>query len=201
MQEADDVSVFTYGTLPLHESKGNNKAVTELPYYSCRYQDGNLKLRLQAEFSTQQRQGNILHQILQFMQTLDDADKAIDKVERMGMLTPNQKPWAKQEIAKIMQHEQVRTWFDGTYPTIWNERTIIAQSRGGSHGALYRPDRLLVKDKTLVVVDYKFGEPRASYQKQIAQYMNLLKQMGRWDEIKGYLYYHKTGTIVPVQSK
>ena len=201
MQEADDVSVFTYGTLPLHESKGSNKAVTELPYYSCRYQDGNLKLRLQAEFSTQQRQGNILHQILQFMQTLDDADKAIDKVERMGMLTPNQKPWAKQEIAKIMQHEQVRTWFDGTYPTIWNERTIIAQSRGGSHGALYRPDRLLVKDKTLVVVDYKFGEPRASYQKQIAQYMNLLKQMGRWDEITGYLYYHKTGTIVPVQSK
>lgn len=200
MQETELVRVFTYGELPQRKNTANTatSSVTTLPYYSHRYQDGNLKLRLQAEFSEQQRQGNILHQILQFMQTIDDTDRAIDKVERLGMLLPNQKAWAKAEIAKIMQHVQVRKWFDGSYPTVWNERTIVTQLSDGKHGALYRPDRLLVDGNSIVVVDYKFGEQRETYQKQISGYMQLLKQMGRWEHISGYLYYHKTATVVAV---
>ena len=208
----DDMQLFTIGSLPEKvseeekEKEAASKAekndeevaiIAELPYSSHPYQDNNLRLRLQADFSQQQRDGNTLHHILQYMQTSADAEKAIDKVIRQGMMMEQQREWARQEIAKVLQHPQVKTWFDGSYPTVWNERTIIAQ-QADNHSALYRPDRLLVKDNSIVVVDYKFGEVKKSYNRQIARYMRMLQEMNKWQEVKGYLYYHKTGEVVSV---
>ena len=42
-----------------------------------------------------------------------------------------------------------------------------------------------------VVVDFKFGEPRQKYHRQVEEYMNLLKSMPGHEQsvITGYLWY------------
>jgi ATP-dependent exoDNAse (exonuclease V) beta subunit len=154
------------------------------------------------ETTKQQHEGNTLHQILQFMVTSADAEKAIAKATRLGMLTTDEVPWAQEQIAKLLAHPGTKTWFDGTYPTVWNERSILTNpythDTDENETGKYRPDRLLVKDQHIVVVDYKFGKESNKYIAQMQRYMESLRDMGKWDKIEGFLYYHESGSILPV---
>lgn len=199
--EEQQVETMTVGALPVKPMSSEEKESNDqsLPYYSKSYQNSSLRLRLKAQSSEQQRLGNTLHQLLQFIQTPDDVEKAIAKTIRMGMLLPNQAAWARAEINKVLAHPQAKTWFDGSYNAVWNERSIITHAHGKrKSNAMYRPDRLLVKDDAIVVVDYKFGDEHDAYQRQIKNYMHLLNDMDRWSKIEGYLYYHKTGKVESV---
>lgn len=51
-----------------------------------------------------------------------------------------------------------------------------------------RPDRVMIKDGKVVVVDFKFGKKKDVYRKQVEEYMQLLGAMG-YTDIKGYLWY------------
>ena len=51
-----------------------------------------------------------------------------------------------------------------------------------------RPDRVMMKDGQVVVVDFKFGKPQPSYNNQIKEYMMLLREMG-YTNVRGYLWY------------
>jgi ATP-dependent exoDNAse (exonuclease V) beta subunit len=114
----------------------------------------------------------------------------------MGMILPEKVGDARKDLLEILSHPQAKTWFDGSYSAVWNERSIITHTKKkNKQNAMYRPDRLLVKGDTIVVVDYKFGDEHDSYQRQIKNYMQLLADMGRWNNIEGYLYYHKTRKV------
>lgn len=51
-----------------------------------------------------------------------------------------------------------------------------------------RPDRVMMKDDQVVVVDFKFGKENPKYNKQVKGYMQLLTKMG-YKNITGYLWY------------
>jgi len=51
-----------------------------------------------------------------------------------------------------------------------------------------RPDRVMMKDRQVVVVDFKFGKPKDGYRQQVREYMDLLSAMG-YEQISGYLWY------------
>ena len=194
------VETMTVGALPdkpQGKKEEEKKSDTiSLPYYSKSFQDKSLRLRLKAKSSEQQRWGSTLHQLLQFIVTADDLEKALAKTIRMGMILPEKVDDARKELLEILSHPQAKTWFDGSYSAVWNERSIITHTKKKSkQNAMYRPDRLLVKGDTIVVVDYKFGDEHDSYQRQIKNYMQLLADIGRWNNIEGYLYYHKTGKV------
>lgn len=205
--EQDVATVLTIGSMPSKPSKQDEdskdeeqkSAAVAIPYYSKKYKNNRLNLRLKSQNSEAQRDGNILHQLLQFIQTPNDLEKAIAKTVRMGMLLSDRIPWARKEMEYLLVKSPAKIWFDGSYESIWNERSIMTPAnQRRHHNAIYRPDRLLVKDDTITVVDYKFGDPHDSYQRQIKNYMHLLKDMGKWKKIEGYLYYHKTATVTSV---
>jgi CRISPR/Cas system-associated exonuclease Cas4 (RecB family) len=166
---------------------------TTLPYFSHTFTQYNT-----SETSENQRIGNVLHQILQYIVQATDLDKAIEKACRMGIILPNEKSWAQAEMTKLLSHPGTKTWFDGTYPTVWNERSIITSYTQQNQTGKYRPDRLLVKDNQIVVVDYKFGKENNNHHTQMHRYMQSLCDMNQWKYIKGYLYYHQDGSIKEV---
>ena len=51
-----------------------------------------------------------------------------------------------------------------------------------------RPDRVMMKDGEVIVVDFKFGKKRKAYNTQVKEYMDLLSDMG-YENIRGYLWY------------
>ena len=56
-----------------------------------------------------------------------------------------------------------------------NECAIIYQEKGVLQTR--RPDRVMMKDGEVIVVDFKFGKKRKAYNKQVKEYMDLLWDM------------------------
>ena len=55
-------------------------------------------------------------------------------------------------------------------------------------GKTYIPDRLLINDNEVIIVDYKTGESDNSHNLQILTYSNALSLMG-YKNISNYLIY------------
>ena len=79
----------------------------------------------------------------------------------------------------------VKEWFSGNWE-LYNECAIIYTE--GGELQTRRPDRVMMKNGEVVVVDFKFGKEKASYHKQVRDYMSLLASMG-YTHIRGYLWY------------
>ena len=70
---------------------------------------------------------------------------------------------------------------------MYNECSIIYASQEGSLQTR-RPDRVMMKDGRVIVVDFKFGKKKKAYRLQVKEYMDLLAQMG-YAHVEGYLWY------------
>ena len=194
--ENDMLTEYAFGQLEYFPPKAEDEGAKpcECGYSSVDYNDreSKVKLRLQTESSLRQREGNVLHGILQYIKTKEDAPKAIDRAVRMGLISTKEVDFVKAELNEIFNNPDTATWFDGTFQKVWNERTIIANE-------LYRPDRIMEKDGELLVVDYKFGEENKKYDAQLKNYIALLKSMNKWSEVRGCLYYHHKRAIKNVR--
>ena len=61
---------------------------------------------------------------------------------------------------------------------------------------MYRPDRILLKNNTATVIDYKFGEEEhTAHHRQLQRYAELLRRMD-YTEINSYLYYVSLGKLI-----
>jgi len=84
-------------------------------------------------------------------------------------------------------------WFDDCPPgTAFNETEII-----DTDGSVFRPDRVIIRDGAVTVIDYKFGAPRPSYLAQARRYAGLYRAMG-YENVKAYLWYVYEDRIVEV---
>ena len=186
---------YSFGKLepPRREEKEEESGKTEsceCGYPSIDYNNvaSKVNLRFQTESSLRQHQGNVLHGILQFVKTKEDAPRAINRAVRMGLISSKEVDFVKAELAEIVNNPLASEWYDGTYPVVWNERTIISENN-------YRPDRIMEKDGELLVVDYKFGEKNNKYYAQLRNYIKLLKEMNKWSNVRGCLYFHETKSL------
>ena len=85
----------------------------------------------------------------------------------------------------------MRPWFED-YTRLMNERPLTAPE------GLRRPDRVVeMPSGDVIVVDYKFGQPRKKYRDQVRSYMALLQQCG-YTRLRGFLFHPLTGELIPV---
>ena len=75
-----------------------------------------------------------------------------------------------------------------------NENDIIVPNGQTSR----RPDRVMVDNEKVIVVDYKFAKKSELHTKQVKDYMNLLAMMG-YNNIKGYVWYVDRNEIEEVK--
>lgn len=196
-ENKEDITIYSFGELlkrgddeelKKKEEEQEKEKVTlcDCGYPSVDYKGpmSKVNLKFQTEDSLNQHEGNVLHGILQNIRIAKDAPKAIERAIRMGVITMKEGERINTELNEIFDDDQTKSWFDGTYTKVWNERTIISNE-------LFRPDRIMEKDGELLVVDYKFGAERDVYKKQLSKYIELLENMNKWNSIKGCLYYHK----------
>lgn len=128
--------------------------------------------------------GIILHEIMSEIKVKEDIPGAVRKAVAAGKISQDSF-WEKcemisQKIASVAEYH----WFDNSYE-LMTEVSIITPK-----GKNYRPDRVMTKGKSAVILDYKFGDTKDSdYHLQVRNYMNLLVEMG-YTDIKGYLWYN-----------
>ena len=141
--------------------------------------------------------GRLLHTLFSAIETEKDIDNAIDQLIFEGIIG---KPETEDEIRELTRHAfsipQVQDWYSGDWQ-LFNECDIIWQEKGELRTR--RPDRVMMRDNEIVVVDFKFGKQNKKYNKQVQGYMQLLTRMGYPKEnIKGYLWYVEEDLIEKV---
>ena len=132
------------------------------------------------------RQGQVMHNLFSMIQTPKDLPSAIARLRMEGIIESD--AHEKQVIKLVnwaLNHPKVKEWFSGDW-TLYNECAILYRENGELQTR--RPDRVMMKDGQVIVVDFKFGKPYSEYNEQVREYMNLLHDMG-YTQVSGYLWY------------
>lgn len=132
--------------------------------------------------------GRLLHTLFSVIRTEADVDEAVSRLVFEGVIGSREvEDEIRQLTRKAFALTQVKEWYDGSW-RLFSECDIIWSENGKLRNR--RPDRVMMRDGKIVVVDFKFGKPNRKYNLQVQEYMQLLQQMGYEPKhIQGYLWY------------
>lgn len=132
------------------------------------------------------KQGQLLHYLFSAIRTREDIPSAIERLRFEGVIeSTGQEAQIRKLTEWALSHPLVKEWYSGNWE-LYNECAILYKKNGELQTR--RPDRVMVKDGEVVVVDFKFGKKHPDYHRQVAEYMELLATMG-YKQIRGYLWY------------
>jgi ATP-dependent exoDNAse (exonuclease V) beta subunit len=152
-----------------------------------------MKLRLRGRdflaVDARRMRGNLMHEILSGIITLDNISPAVERYRLQGIIGGPEARQIAAELEARLSSPQVAQWFNGSMK-VKTEVEILAQA-----GEQYRPDRVMTSNGRVIIVDYKFGEQQTpSHRAQVRKYMDLVRQMGR-DNVEGYLWYVESDSL------
>lgn len=134
--------------------------------------------------------GVVLHDVLSRMKVAGDLSEAVRVSVMSGELTQEEAMEVEALLAERLAQMEDRGWFTNDGAEILNETSLI-----DSDGEMYRPDRVVIRDGEVVIIDYKFGEHDRRYERQLKKYADIWRRMG-YDEVSAYLWYVHSGEIV-----
>lgn len=158
--------------------------------------DSRLKLLLNNKYfftdSGKRDYGTLMHEIVSRVQTIDDIALALQDYYISGEITAEQRDELSDVLQEYLSNELVAEWYSGKYRVL-NEVQILLPK-----GTFVRPDRVMIRGKEVVVIDYKFGEKEnKKYIRQVKFYADQIRKMGYVD-VKAYICYIKLGKVVEV---
>lgn len=139
--------------------------------------------------------GKLYHYLFSAIRTANDVKAAVNDLVHEGLLSINEVEETLTYARKALLQPQAADWFSDRYK-LFNECSILTHDDQG-HTVLKRPDRVMLAPDQLTVVDFKFGQAAASHRRQVAEYMQLLTQMG-YPNVQGYLWYVDEAKVVAV---
>jgi len=190
-----DPTTYTY---PESKTDDSNEKLENYPSVSTanrlqiRHQSLNYWLESQNLTDSRLNYGIIMHDILRNITRKSDQSKAIHEMISEGRINENESKTIIREMEKFWALPETSDWFADDVRVL-NEATILTPT-----GDLYRPDRVVFRNKQAIVVDYKFGDKENdSYLQQVKQYMELITGMGY--EVSGYVCYVSLEKVVGVK--
>ena len=136
--------------------------------------------------------GIVLHDILSSVSSPDDLQAAVRDAVLNGKIDGKEAEEAERLLAaRITAHPE---WFPAPKEgwTVLNEAAIIDAS-----GKERRADRVLVKGRKAIVIDYKFGTEEEKYKAQVRQYMDIYRSLG-YEDTSGYVWYVREDKTYPL---
>lgn len=127
--------------------------------------------------------GVLWHSLLADIKTTADIEKAFEKALLSGLLLSSEVEAMAQHVRQLIQHPELQKYFSAGL-NIKTESEILTQS-----GMVLRPDRLILEENVITIVDYKTGE-RADekYARQLQLYAEACAALG-YNHIRKILVY------------
>ena len=190
---ADD----SYPSIPLNpESSSDGEPVDVRERGRLKYSADSLDFfndEGEAGISASKRiKGVVLHDILSRIALPSDLDDSIMTARISGDINSDEAEQIRTLLAGRLSEVESLGWFTEGADKVYNEATLI-----DTDGRLFRPDRVVVSGRTVMIIDYKFGEHHDKYSRQLALYADMWKRMG-YDDVTASLWYVQTGEIVKV---
>ena len=165
--------------------KNNWRDKIHLKYRS----DSNL---LSGKEFTPQEFGNLLHEILSKISYLDEIRTVTDIYRMHGILDEDDVPGIVSIIEGTFEQTELKDVFNDKSYRIYNERDFISET-----GEVYRPDRMMIRNNDLVLIDYKTGQKSDSHKLQLHTYIDCLKKIGNFN-ISAFIVYFSSMEIEKV---
>lgn len=132
------------------------------------------------------RKGSILHDILANVNNQEDIISYVDDLNIQGIVSADEKAEFVQSANEVLLHPELQYLLSRAKRTI-EEKGIIDEL-----GKQHRPDKILVCDDELIILDYKFtNKEHDTHISQLAEYKHLLLAMG-YPKVSAYLFYALT---------
>ena len=182
--------------VPLHDGRDDHNAHQD--HSQDFLQAVRLQLRLHGKGfffdNARRKHGALMHEVLSQIRTQKDIPAAVESYRLAGVINKDEAETLIVRLEELLEMPEVHPWYDGT-ARVLNEVDILF-----GKGLSKRPDRVMISEDKVVVIDYKFGEIQDKrYHNQVKNYMKLIRQMG-YEKVEGYLWYVELGTIESVDS-
>ncbi|MDG2426507.1 MAG: UvrD-helicase domain-containing protein [Flavobacteriales bacterium] len=140
--------------------------------------------------------GTAVHAVLARAVTASDLQRELDRPWPWSEMSAES--WAQLQscVRAVADLQGASQWFDGS-GRVMNERSLLL-----ADGTVGRPDRVVIFDNRIEVVDYKTGTPSEAKLKkdksQVAGYMRALQASSPEKSVHGALLYGATATVEKV---
>jgi ATP-dependent exoDNAse (exonuclease V) beta subunit len=132
------------------------------------------------------RLGSIKHEVLANATTEAEVDGCLYEMLTNGIIAEDEFAVLKQGVMEVLSHPELKALLEQSTQNIIEKNIIDA------NGKLHRPDRIVMNDTGVAIIDYKFTlEQSDQHVEQILNYKNLLTQMG-FQKVTCYLFYAAT---------
>ncbi len=169
----------------------------EINYVSERFNPANIKIAQKEAllWGTQQQEaieyGNVIHEILSFVNTSDDVDTAVQKSIEMGLIQNDQQNEVHTAIQEIINHSELEAYFSKGN-RVFNEQSIIQ-----NEGQNVKPDRMvLTPENDILLLDYKTGKHQEKYRLQLENYQSIIEKMHFKVTKKALVYIGKSIEVI-----
>ncbi|MFH2141196.1 MAG: UvrD-helicase domain-containing protein [Bacteroidota bacterium] len=135
--------------------------------------------------------GSVLHSIFERILYEKDIEFAVRHAASEGLIPDQEIDEILTVIKDSFKNPIVKEWFSETN-NVLTEASILLPDN-----IQKRPDRVLLNNNLVKVIDYKFGEQNVSYNEQVKKYCKILGQMG-YTKVRGYIWYVIDNLIVEI---
>ncbi|MFX0556198.1 UvrD-helicase domain-containing protein [Maribacter sp. CXY002] len=188
----DEVN-YTFGNLERNEPMlENHDEHFDIPYiYTNRDRESfNIITKTGMLWDTDQEtaldEGNKIHYILGYIENDTDIEKALTKSIHKGIIDINEVDLARNKVQMVIAHPEIKKYFDQDN-TVYNEKEILL-----SNGGTLRPDRVVIREGKVHIIDYKTGDKNSKYHHQLNNYAQCYETMGYKVENKIIVYINNT---------
>lgn len=169
----------------LYESHSNN----DLLWFPDISLQGEMSIE-ENVLETAQLQGKLFHEIMEFASTKEAALKKLSQLKKHRKFPESFEPILIQYIEAAFGHDKLSHLLQSGKHV--NEQSIVV-----TPFETLRPDKLILTETELIVLDFKTGEAKKKDVKQVKNYMSVLTEIYE-KPIQGYLYYVGSNTLQEV---
>ena len=135
--------------------------------------------------------GNLIHEILSKINTSGDLEEVVNQYVFKGIITKEQQPHVSKLLKSVVFHPLLSDCFNHNNQ-VFCEREIVT-----SDGSIIIPDRLVLNNQNIIILDYKTGKPNSKYQQQLDHYATVLTELN-FNVTKKLLIYINEEIVVQV---
>ncbi|WP_338812320.1 UvrD-helicase domain-containing protein [Bernardetia sp. Wsw4-3y2] len=214
---AQEYLLFEDNSNKKHKTKVNNKETLTIKELvstearnkirvrknNLRYDESYLTVE---DFYDSRKDGLLMHYAFEKIFTINDTSKAVQSLISEGLIAEDERNSLETKMKNVMMLQQIAEFFrpdidisqkeNANNPNayqILNEQEIIQK---GNRRVL-RPDRMMIKGDTAILIDYKTGQIDPKHQQQINGYATALYQMGK-RKVRRFLVYTEKMKVIEV---
>ncbi|MBQ7268734.1 MAG: UvrD-helicase domain-containing protein [Bacteroidales bacterium] len=136
--------------------------------------------------------GIVMHHILENVRTAEDLAASVDASFREGLLGEAEAQDALHLLTQALDEVSPRGWFSPDSARVLDERDLCDEQ-----GNIHRPDRVIIRDGRVEIIDYKFGVQEKEHIAQVERYKRLYGKLG-YGDVRGFLWYVNENQIISV---